>query len=714
MTSIRIFSLALALGFASVQVSCSNDESKQESGELNQTVDDLYSVVKGVEKDLSQGYLLRSASERERVSFQNILYDIKISTMRLRKDAQDAQALSSLYLASQEFDKLNILSQDGSQLEGLMQKLRETLDVLARIQGKTLENIERVLFAKEFDYELAPFTTVTSDNKKGWTKSNHLEFHYALATGSKLNTWLFSPVLDLSSVVNPSFNVSQAISNRGNSFADSVFFMVSEDYAGGDPALSTWDTIAVERLPDGSGYANVDSEDVSLKRYEGKRIVIGFHYDSRNASSYPTWQLNSFNLLGSGSLTANPLTLSGAGNGIPTAFEKVFNSPGATMAPFVAYTKNGFGGWAMGNYKSSYKDITFAQANFNSNEKTPLTSWLISPRFDLANFDNPGFRVTMDWVGGADLRSSTSFLVSTDFAGGDPELATWKPMTVKSVSAGEKFTSASDTEIISLNEFAGKKVVIALKVDKAANGNRLAWQVEGFKMFGEGVLTSSPVTVPKGTASGTPSVVTPPTGGTPGTAVPAAAGVPNIAGLCTSNAAAKNLFSFQFATADLTGNFTKIEGGSAPVISAPNLSYNQVIRFSAYRSTGNIAGTSWLVSKSIDLAKTRDACLSVADDAYFADAAVDLNMIEVLVSTDYTSDVATATWKRVEFGGRKAQTGKVNKDILAPQPNGIFLKDVIGDGPSAKITVAFRYTATESSAPWWGVQDLTVTAIPAE
>src|SRR5690606_5891426 len=113
--------------------------------------------------------------------------------------------------------------------------------VIARMQNKTIEGVERVLFEKDFNYELSPFVALTPDNKKGWIKSNHFETQFALVSGSRMMSWMFTPRFDLANVRNPSFNVRQAISNRGYSFDDSIFFMVSEDYAGGDPLQATWD-----------------------------------------------------------------------------------------------------------------------------------------------------------------------------------------------------------------------------------------------------------------------------------------------------------------------------------------------------------------------------------------------------------------------------------------------------------------------------------------
>ncbi|RYZ81089.1 MAG: hypothetical protein EOP04_24675 [Proteobacteria bacterium] len=137
------------------------------------------------------------------------------------------------------------------------------------------------------------------------------------------------------------------------------------------------------------------------------------------------------------------------------------------------------------------------------------------------------------------------------------------------------------------------------------------------------------------------------------------------------------------------------------------------IRFSGYQSTGNKVGTSWVVSKDVALDKVKDVCLSVADDAYFPNAEINFDLTEILVSTDYTGDVNTATWKNVVYPERKGQSKVVSASSLAPKANGIMLKDLIGAN-ATKVTVAFRYTSTVASSPWWGVADLTLTAVPAE
>lgn len=517
MKSIRILSLALGLSIASVQVSCSKDESKETSGEQNQYVDNLYAVIKTVERDLSQGYLLRNASDRERQSFSDILYDIKISTQRLKKNPNDAQALSSLYLASQSYNTLSILEVDGSQLGELKARLFETIDVLARIQGKTLDNIERILFEKQFTYDLLPFQAITDVGAKGWYKNNHEEISYAYVSGSRTSSWMFTQTLDLTNVKNPAFQVTQAISNRGNPYDGTVFFLVSENYSGGDPAQATWEVIPVERLPDGSGFTVVESEVVSLKRFEGKKIVMAFRYDTRTAANYPIWQINDFKFIGSGTLATAPLTLTGATSG-----------------------------------------------------------------------------------GGA-------------------------------------------------------------------------------------------------------------TGGTGGSNGPTA--------ISCAGAGAQNLFSYQFGK-DLADNFTVVDPVKA--FTAIPAGYPNVARLSGYNADtkGNNVGTSWVVSKTINLSSTKDACVAVGEDIYLGKgaAADDLSKVQVLISTDYAGDVNTATWKPVPLKNRKAQTGLINKTAFAAATAAVSVKSIIGDG-AAKVTVAFKYVidsadSAASPAPWWGIGELVVAAVP--
>lgn len=741
MKKVRILSLALALGVTSLEVSCSRDSTKDEESAQNATVDDLYSIVRTVENDLSQGYLLRSANDNERKSFTDVLYSIKIATMRLRKDVHDANALSALYLASQEYDKLAILEQDGSQLDGLKQQLRLTLDQIAALQGKTLDGVERVLFEKYFDYELAPFAPLTASNKTGWQKKNHNELHYAIAEGSKLNTWLFSPRFDLTNVQNPSFTVKQAINSRGNPYSDSVFFMVSANYEGGDPSKADWDSIQVNRLPDGNGFTVVETENVSLAKYAGKKIVLALHYDSSTATTYPTWQINNIKLFGSGTLATGELNLAGAvitGAGtVPTVAAVCTTNPSAKPVFSYQFNKSDLGknfakkedAPMISTAYTTYPDVVrFSGYNGADKPNKVGTSWLISKSIALTGAKDVCFSYSEEaWFpsGGVDL-SMTEVLVSADYAG-DANKATWKNVEITGRKAA--------TGVVKATALAPKPVGIMLKDLGLENATNLT---VAFRYKSD--AASAPwwaigdVTVTAIPAGQAPLIITPvdqvaggtTNGGTTngGTTTPAfVAGKPVVAASCANLKNGKDVLSHQFLTPELGGNFSVID--TLKNLSLPDPSYYPgFIRFSGFgggtAEKPNRIGTSWLVSKTLDLTNAGSACLSVAEDIYSAKDSANSSLstdelaassVVILASTDYAGDVNTATWKTVDLKGRKIVASNIKKGSENPKANAINLKDVIG-ADAKKVTIAFKYTAAETNALWWGIADVTVREVP--
>ncbi|MBC7661873.1 MAG: hypothetical protein H7249_19445 [Chitinophagaceae bacterium] len=503
MKSIRKLLVALALGLATLQGACSKDDVKPvANGQQNQYVDELYALVKSVERDLSQGYLLHNATDREKKSFQDVLYEIKVGTMRLKRDPNDAEALTSLYIASQSYNTLSILDIDASQLSALKAKLLETVDAIAHMQGKTLNNLERILFEQLFTYDLAPFTAYNEAGKSGWVKSNHEKISYAYVSSPSANSWLMSPVLDLTKVTNPSFRMSQAVSNRSNPIDSSVFFQVSADYTGGNPNNATWETLHIDRLPDGSGFTVVDTENVSLKRYEGKKIVLAFHYKT-GSTSYPIWQINSFDLLGGGTFSTAPLSLVGsAGNegaNAPTVAAGPTNGAikcsGATAQNAFSFQ---FGKDFTGNFTAidPTASITAVVTNYAgvvrfsgyANATTPVklgTTWLVSKDINLSATKDACLSLSEDIYLGkkatsVDL-SNLEVLVSTNYAG-DVKTAIWKTVPLKDRKAATGLVNATafapKASVVSLKNLVGDgaaKVTVAFKYTVPSLDSDPAW-----------------------------------------------------------------------------------------------------------------------------------------------------------------------------------------------------------------------------------------------
>ena len=117
---------------------------------------------------------------------------------------------------------------------------------------------------------------------------------------------------------------------------------------------------------------------------------------------------------------------------------------------------------------------------------------------------------------------------------------------------------------------------------------------------------------------------------------------------------------------------------SAKAITMVPAGYPGIARLSGYNpdTKANNVGTAWIVSKPINLSSTKDACVAVAEDIYLGKGASvdDYSKVQIVVSTDYSGDVNTATWKPIPLKNRKAQTGLVNKTAFATAASAVVAR----------------------------------------
>lgn len=115
----------------------------------------------------------------------------------------------------------------------------------------------------------------------------------------------------------------------------------------------------------------------------------------------------------------------------------------------------------------------------------------------------------------------------------------------------------------------------------------------------------------------------------------------------------------------------------------------------------NLAVESYLISPAIDLSSVSQAFISFSGAIAYADlAAVDDNH-QLLISSDYSGDPATATWKVLNFSKKASSSGSFN---------------FVGSGrigvPHAyigkKVYIALRYKSTSTKASTWEVNNLMV------
>ena len=154
------------------------------------------------------------------------------------------------------------------------------------------------------------------------------------------------------------------------------------------------------------------------------------------------------------------------------------------------------------------------------------------------------------------------------------------------------------------------------------------------------------------------------------------------------------IFSETFANGQ--GDFTIQD------IDIAGLSYvwNYMTTYKCMKANGYYQGAhateSWLVSPQIDLSNVSAATLKFDQAVAFASAE---GSFFVLVSTDYSDDVTTATWTELNIG-------------TWPEPNSSWVFETSTADLSAyagqNVTIAFKYTSTLDVCPAWEVKNIVV------
>ncbi len=102
-------------------------------------------------------------------------------------------------------------------------------------------------------------------------------------------SWLISPVIDLSNVSAATLKFDQAVNHASPNGALSV--MISTDYDG-NVFQSTWTELSLSQWPAGNNWTFINST-ADLTPYLGQRVTIAFKYTS-NFSASATWEVKNF------------------------------------------------------------------------------------------------------------------------------------------------------------------------------------------------------------------------------------------------------------------------------------------------------------------------------------------------------------------------------------------------------------------------------------
>ena len=161
-----------------------------------------------------------------------------------------------------------------------------------------------VLWSESFGSSIGTFTI--EDKSKDEALSNVWSFAsgygmkatgYANKTNYAAESWLVSPVLDLTNATDCSIAFQQAANFFKNQ--DNLKAAVSvKAKAAGD---ADWTTLDVTPWPEGTSWTFIPST-ADLKAFDGKQVQIAFVYTS-TADMAGTWEVKDFNLHGNGSVS---------------------------------------------------------------------------------------------------------------------------------------------------------------------------------------------------------------------------------------------------------------------------------------------------------------------------------------------------------------------------------------------------------------------------
>ena len=127
-------------------------------------------------------------------------------------------------------------------------------------------------------------------------------------------------------------------------------------------------------------------------------------------------------------------------------------------------------------FSSSYGMVASAYANETSYASD---SWLISPAIDMTGFASA--KLSFDHAANK-LSSGTpsqyyTVLVSNNYVEGQPETATWTPLTVPTYPAGNSWTFVSSGDVDMNSYVNSNNVHIAFRYT-SENGNSGSWEIK--------------------------------------------------------------------------------------------------------------------------------------------------------------------------------------------------------------------------------------------
>lgn len=270
---------------------------------------------------------------------------------------------------------------------------------------------------------------------------------YINGSNFESEVWLISPEIELGTTANSVLKFSQSGQYFAVDVKSSCSVLISTDYASGNPTSAIWKALEISEWP--TVVKTFVDNSVDLTDYKGQKIRVAFKYTS-TAEKAGTWQIKDFKV---SEVSAAPVSGYDGTNNTQTEI---------TSYPYSNTLKNSLGNFSVYDVKrfdASDSHVWSATSNGAVSSSTAeAESWLISPKFDLTNVQEPLLSFTT-WY--KDITTPSTYYTAyilTDFDGTNISTAT---KTALSISF--KATSGTQANSVDLKDYKGQKITIAFK-----------------------------------------------------------------------------------------------------------------------------------------------------------------------------------------------------------------------------------------------------------
>lgn len=249
--------------------------------------------------------------------------------------------------------------------------------------------------------------------------------------------WMIVPAQDLSSYDAAIFSFYNAANFSGGTFE----VLVSTDYDGSSsPTSATWDTLTGEATISAGGYSDEFSGDIDVTDYISTATYFAFHYTS---------------------------TAPGPGGGRVYQIDDI-------KVEGLSFKKGN--SW----FNREFRGDRFAQVN-GFGADTNSNAWMFTPSMDLSDFDNAYFTFdnTKNFSGGA-----LELLISTDYDGIDPTMATWDTLTGQANWSPGGYDEVKAGTIDISNYLSANTYVAWAYSGGPDPGQSTLWQIDNLRFWG--------------------------------------------------------------------------------------------------------------------------------------------------------------------------------------------------------------------------------------